>query len=280
MADTRSSSSEASGGGLLAWVWGCFHPPPRYDVEPWLTRTSRAEMSSGTQRSGGHGFLGEGRLKLPGQVWELRILPSFPSYPTKNRCSDSVWENARKSQTSFYQTSATSPKGVSKRMVLRMASSFLRWPDWSKSIRRFARIAHFARIISGFQNWTFLCESLFGAHSRESLERYGNSFFWPRVSAERSLGWSFRFGGGEFGAKFLAKFAAKFSGLVCWDIQSKENLQQKLQPQIPMTPHSKTGEIWEKNFMTRFWRGTLGKLFSANRFARIAPIRVANRLAI
>ena len=45
-------------------------------------------------------------------------------------------------------------------------------------------------------------------------------------SAERSVGRSFRFGGGQFGAKFSAKFAAKFStkfsGLSCWDIQSKE----------------------------------------------------------
>ena len=37
---------------------------------------------------------------------------------------------------------------------------------------------------------------------------------------------SFRFGGGQFGAKFFTKFATKFftkfSGLFCWDIQSKK----------------------------------------------------------
>ena len=33
----------------------------------------------------------------------------------------------------------------------------------------------------------------------------------PLISAERSFGRSFRFGGGQFGAKFFAKFAAKFS---------------------------------------------------------------------
>ena len=51
-------------------------------------------------------------------------------------------------------------------------------------------------------------------------------FSWGRVSAERSFGRSFRFGGGKFGAKFFVKFAAKFctkfSGLFCWDIQSKK----------------------------------------------------------
>ena len=37
--------------------------------------------------SGGHGCLGEGRLGLPGQVWEVRFLPSFPSFPGENRSS-------------------------------------------------------------------------------------------------------------------------------------------------------------------------------------------------
>ena len=34
--------------------------------------------------SGGRGCLGEGRLGVPGQVWEVRFLPSFPSFPREN----------------------------------------------------------------------------------------------------------------------------------------------------------------------------------------------------
>ena len=47
-------------------------------------------------------------LGLPGQVWELMFLPSFPSFPRENRTLKNVWENDWKSQISFYQTSATS----------------------------------------------------------------------------------------------------------------------------------------------------------------------------
>ena len=42
----------------------------------------------------------------PGQVWEFRFLPSFPSFPRENSSSENVWENPWKSQTSFFQTSA------------------------------------------------------------------------------------------------------------------------------------------------------------------------------
>ena len=56
--------------------------------------------------SGGRGCLGEGHLGLPGQVWELRFLPSFPSFPRENCTSKNVGKNAWKSQTSFFQTSA------------------------------------------------------------------------------------------------------------------------------------------------------------------------------
>ena len=45
-------------------------------------------------------------LGVPGQVWEFRFLPSFPSLPKENRSSRDVWENAWKFQTSFFQTSA------------------------------------------------------------------------------------------------------------------------------------------------------------------------------
>ena len=54
---------------------------------------------------GGRGCLGNGRLGVPGQVWELRFLPSFPSFPREIRIPRNVWENAWKSQTSFFQTS-------------------------------------------------------------------------------------------------------------------------------------------------------------------------------
>ena len=56
--------------------------------------------------SEGRGCLEEGRLGVPGQVWEFRFLPSFPSFPRENRSSKNVWENTWKSQTSFLQTSA------------------------------------------------------------------------------------------------------------------------------------------------------------------------------
>ena len=47
---------------------------------------------------------GEGRLGVPGQVWEFRFLLSFPIFPRENRSSRNVWENAWKAQTSFFQT--------------------------------------------------------------------------------------------------------------------------------------------------------------------------------
>ena len=40
---------------------------------------------------GWSGCLAEGRLGLPGQVWELRFLLSFPSFPRENRSSRNVW---------------------------------------------------------------------------------------------------------------------------------------------------------------------------------------------
>ena len=46
--------------------------------------------------SGGRGCLGEGRLGLPGQVWELRFLPSSPSFPgeiaLQNLSGQNAWE--------------------------------------------------------------------------------------------------------------------------------------------------------------------------------------------
>ena len=60
----------------------------------------------GDPLSGGRGCLGDGRLGVPGRVWELRFLPSFPSFPRESRSPKNVWENVWKSQTSFFQTSA------------------------------------------------------------------------------------------------------------------------------------------------------------------------------
>ena len=34
-------------------------------------------------------------------------------------------------------------------------------------------------------------------------------------------------------------FGRKFSGLFCWDMQSREKLQLKLQPKMPTALHSK-----------------------------------------
>ena len=59
----------------------------------------------------------------------------------------------------------------------------------------------------------------------------------------------FGFGGWRCGAKFGAKFFAKFSGLFC--------REKKLQPKIPKTLHSKTGELSGRNFTTR----TLANIF-------------------
>ena len=54
----------------------------------------------GAWLSGGRGCLWEGRLGVPGQVWEFRFLPSPPSSTRANRSSRKVWENTWKSQTS------------------------------------------------------------------------------------------------------------------------------------------------------------------------------------
>ena len=62
-------------------------------------------------------------------------------------------------------------------------------------------------------------------------------------------------------AKFEAKFLAKFSGLFCWDIQGRKKFSKKLQPKIPTTLHSKTGEYSGNNFMTRFCRGNPAKTY-------------------
>ena len=54
---------------------------------------SKDPSKNPTQKfSGGRGCLGEGRLGFPGQVWELRFLPSCPSFPQENRSSVHVWK--------------------------------------------------------------------------------------------------------------------------------------------------------------------------------------------
>ena len=44
--------------------------------------------------SGGRGCLGEGRLGVPGQVWEFRFLRSFPLSPRENRSLHRVLQGA------------------------------------------------------------------------------------------------------------------------------------------------------------------------------------------
>ena len=80
--------------------------------------------------------------------------------------------------------------------VIISARMVLRWPDSRESIRRFARIAWFSRIVSGFSNWTpFLrialqgaknCESQVWGDSRESLARYENRYF-LRIDSRESI---------------------------------------------------------------------------------------------
>ena len=58
---------------------------------------------------GGCGCLGERRLGLPSQVWELRFLPSFPSFPRENRSSKGVCASPWKSQTRHPSSSYPRP---------------------------------------------------------------------------------------------------------------------------------------------------------------------------
>ena len=64
-------------------------------------------------------------------------------------------------------------------------------------------------------------------------------------------------------------------GLVLLGHWQQKKLQQKLQPKIPMTLHSKTGQNSGKNFPTRFCRGTPGKhkpwFFGPKRLALALP---------
>ena len=63
-----------------------------------------------------------------------------------------------------------------------------------------------------------------------------------RASAEQSFGWSFRSGGGQFGAKFLAKF----SGLFCWDIQRKRTSAKTSAPNSQDSTQQKWGKFRDK----------------------------------
>ena len=62
---------------------------------------------------------------------------------------------------------------------------------------------------------------------------------------------------GEVFAEVFREVFHEVSGLVLLGHSEQKYLQRKFQPRIPMTLHSKTGEISGKNFMTRFCRGTL-----------------------
>ena len=95
---------------LLKGIWADFSLcMSNLKSTAWINvkRAKQSLHESTGFRSGGRGCLGEGRLELQVQVWELRFLPSFPSFPTENRRSKNVWESAWNSQTSLYQTCDT-----------------------------------------------------------------------------------------------------------------------------------------------------------------------------
>ena len=103
--------SKVTGSGVtlsIPRIFGRFVKPIGRFVKPTFS-----------QFSGGRGCLEEGRLGVPGQVWEFGFLPSFASFPRENRSlRDFLWENAWKSQTSFFQTSAKRPVLLRANFVL------------------------------------------------------------------------------------------------------------------------------------------------------------------
>ena len=79
---------------------------PQWPPFTFLHARARIMVHYPEHLSGGRGCLGEGRLGVPSQVWEFRFLRSFPAFPREDRSSRNVWEDARKFQTSFFETSA------------------------------------------------------------------------------------------------------------------------------------------------------------------------------
>ena len=123
-------------------------PFPVPETKLFVARTSRIESANSSRVV--VACLGEGRLGLPDQVWELRFLPSFLSFPRENRSSEKVWEN--ESQTSFHQTSTT---GLNC-----FYSQFRDFPDFFRDFQRctlhmgkLGSICHFPRA---------LCASIWG----------------------------------------------------------------------------------------------------------------------
>ena len=53
-------------------------------MKPYSRPVSEKLRKERTEFRGGRGCLGEGRLGLPGQVWELEFLSSFASFPREN----------------------------------------------------------------------------------------------------------------------------------------------------------------------------------------------------
>ena len=64
--------------------------------------------------SGARGCLGEGRLGVPGQVWEFRFLLSFPSFPRENR---SIQEMSGKMLRSPRRPSSRHPRSSENLVV-------------------------------------------------------------------------------------------------------------------------------------------------------------------
>ena len=73
---------------------------------------------------------------------------------------------------------------------------------------------------------------------RTEMQKFSKGFLQSEDLGEVSV-----LDGGQFGAKFLAKFAAKFFNEVFGLVLLGHSEQKKLQCEIPMTLHSKTGEI-------------------------------------
>ena len=143
--------------------------------------------------SGGRGCLGEGRLGVPGQVREVRLLQSFPSFPMENRSSRNVWENAGKSQTSFFQTSAAFWLTIDHRATLKgsdlrsggrgcLGEGRLGVPGQVREFRFLPSFPSFPR-----ENWALQWLRLFIFRTKAAHRRHSCTGSFPSCSANTLL---------------------------------------------------------------------------------------------
>ena len=66
--------------------------------------------------------------------------------------------------------------------------------------------------------------------------------------------------GRSFSRSLPRSFSRSFRPFFAGTFRAKKNFSKNFSAKIPMTLHSKTGEISEKNFTTRFCRGTLANI--------------------